>query len=236
DNANQDILYSWHIGSTLLNFGKGIVRIGSFSKKNNSDKLFLPKIKNLNSDNKLPPFSLWNNFSSSMINTINQKVELIKGDVEKNLFSGLFPFIDKANIFYTLYGSKGFNEYQVMIDENQSNEFLTDLTKLIHVEKPSLTLLFMKLFRGERKYLRFSGNGLSIILNLKHCSSTLRFLEKLDSLIISYKAIPHIIKDSRLSKNVVEQCFPDYYDFKEILKQIDPKRIYKSEVSKRLDL
>jgi len=236
DNANQDILYSWHIGSTLLNFGKGIVRIGSFSEKNNSDKLFLPKIKNLSSDNKLPPFALWNNLSSSIINTINRKVEVVKGDIEKDLFSGLFPFIDKANIFYTLYGSKGFNESQILINENQSNEFLMDLTKLIHAEKPSLTLLFMKLFKGERKYLRFSGNGLSVTLNLKHCSSTLRFLEKLDNLIISYKSIPHIIKDSRLSKNVVEQCFPGYYDFKEILKQIDPKRIYKSEVSKRLDL
>jgi len=236
DNVDQDILYSWHIGSTLLNFGKGIVRVGSFSNKNNSDELHVPEIKNLSSDNKLLPFSLWNNFSSAIINTINRKIELIKGNIEKNLFSGLFPFIDKANIFYTLYGSKGFNEYQTLISENQSGEFLRDLTKLIHSEKPPLTLLFMKLFKGERKYLRFSGNGLSITLNLKNSSPTLRFLEKLDDLVISYNAIPYIIKDSRLPKRVVEQCYQEYYDFKEILKQIDPNRIYKSEVSKRLDL
>jgi len=235
-NTDHDVLYSWHIGSTFLNFGKGIVRLGTFSKKFNSDHLVVPKIKNMNSDNKLPPFSLWNNFSSSIINSINRKLEFSKGEIKKSLFSGLFPFVDRANIFYTLYGSKGFNEYQLLIDNNHAHEFLDDLIKLIKLDNPSLTFLFMKLFENSQKYLHFSGNGVSIILNLKHCDATLTFLKKLDDLIISYNALPYIIKDSRLSKRVVEQCYPEYFDFKDILKEIDPQRIFKSELSERLDL
>ena len=236
ENSNSDVLYSWHIGSTFFNFGKGIVRTGTFSKNSNLDTYFIPEIKHMSSDNKLPPFSLWSNFSSSLINSINRKIEFSKGQIKKTLFSGLFPFIDRASIFYTLYGSKGFNEYQLLIDDNHANEFLDDLVNLIRTNNPPLTFLFMKLFKNSQKYLRFSGNGVSIILNLKHCDSTLAFLGKLDELIISYKAIPYIIKDSRLSKRVVEQCYPQYYDFQEILKEIDPKRIFKSELSERLDL
>lgn len=236
ENSNSDVLYSWHMGSTFLNFGKGIVRLGTFSKNFGLDPFFIPEIKHMSSDNHLPPFSLWNNFSSSIINSINRKIEISKGQIRKTLFSGLFPFIDKANIFYSLYGSKGFNEYQILIDNNHANEFLDDLVKLIKSENPPLTFLFMKLFKNSQKYLRFSGNGVSITLNLKHCNSTLIFLRKLDELIISYKALPYIIKDSRLSKKVVEQCYPEYYDFQEILKEIDPKRIFKSELSERLDL
>jgi decaprenylphospho-beta-D-ribofuranose 2-oxidase len=235
-NTDLDVLYSWHIGSTFLNFGKGIVRLGTFSKKFDSDDLVIPKIKNMSSDNKLLPFSLWNNFSSSIINSINRKLEFSKGEIKKTIFSGLFPFVDRANIFYTLYGSKGFNEYQLLISDNHANEFLDDLIKLIKLENPPLTFLFIKLFKNSQKYLRFSGNGVSIILNLKHCSATLTFLKKLDDLVISYNALPYIIKDSRLSKRVVEQCYSEYYDFKEILKEIDPKRIFKSELSERLDL
>jgi len=233
--SNSDVLYSWHIGSTFFNFGKGIVRIGSFSKDLQSGKV-ISSIKKLKSGNKMIPFSFWNNFSSSIINTINREIESKKGKVKKNLFSGLFPFVDRASIFYSLYGMRGFNEYQILVDHNHSNEFISELCKLIKTNKPPLTFLFMKMFRGEQKYVRFSKNGLSIILNLKHCKETLDFLNKLDELVISFNVMPYIIKDSRLSKKVVEQCYPQYHDFKEILNQIDPKRIFKSELSKRLEL
>jgi len=236
ENSDNDILYSWHIGSTFLNFGKGIVRVGKFSKKSNSDTFFIPKIKHMKSGNKLPPFSLWNNFSSSIINSINRKIESNNKQTQKNLFSGLFPFVDRANIFYTLYGSKGFNEYQLLIDDLHTEEFLNDLENLIRSDQPPLVFLFTKLFQNSQKYLNFGGKGTSIILNLKHSNSTLNFLKKVDDLIISYKALPYIIKDSRLTKNVVEQCYPEYYDFQNILNEIDPKRIFKSELSVRLDL
>ena len=61
-------------------------------------------------------------------------------------------------------------------------------------------------------------------------------LKKLDDILISYKALPYIVKDSRLTKEVVEQCYPEYHVFKEILNEIDPKRIFKSELSERLNL
>lgn len=235
NNKNQDVLYAWHIGSTFLNFGKGIVRIGTFSKKPDKFTLKIPKTKNIN-PKQLLPFSIWNNVTSSIINSINREMEGQKKNIQKEIFSGLFPFVDRESIFYSLYGKNGFNEYQLLIDEEHSNEFLNDLTLLIKSEKPSLTFLFLKLFKGKRKFLRFSGNGLSIILNLKHNNSTLNFLKKLDDLIISYKALPYLIKDSRLTKDVVEQCYPEYYEFKKILNEIDPKRIFRSELSERINL
>lgn len=163
-------------------------------------------------------------------------MEIQKNIIKKDIFSGLFPFVEKARIFYSLYGKNGFNEYQILVDDKHAEEFLKDLTSLIKSKNPSLTFLFMKLFRGHQKLLQFSGNGVSIILNLKHNNQTLNFLKNLDELVISYKALPYIIKDSRLSKNVVEQCYPEYFDFKEILKEIDPKRIFKSEISERLEI
>jgi decaprenylphospho-beta-D-ribofuranose 2-oxidase len=234
-NSDHDVLYSWHIGSTVHNFGKGIVRVGEFSEKSNIPKIEIPKIKNLYSRKKMP-FSFWNNYSSAIINSLNRKIEIQKKVVKKDIFSGLFPFVEKAGIFYSMYGKNGFNEYQILVEDKHAEEFLKDLTLLIKSKNPSLTFLFMKIFKGQQKLLQFSGNGVSVILNLKHNNSTLNFLKTLDELIISYKALPYIIKDSRLSKNVVEQCYPEYFDFKEIIKEIDPKRIFKSEISERLNI
>ena len=235
-HTSDDLLYSWNMGSTLFNFGKGIVTSGIFSDDSSSKTPQIKERKGMNSNDRLLPFSLWNTLSSPIINSINRKIQSGKNIVKKDVYSALFPFVGTARMFYGLYGSNGFNEYQVLIKKKYSVEFIDDLTKLIKSEKPSLTILAMKLFNGKQKLLHFSDDGLSIILNLKHCNSTLKFLEKLDDVVISYKALPYIVKDSRLTKEVVEQCYPEYHVFKEILNEIDPKRIFKSELSERMNL
>ena len=235
-HTSDDLLYSWNMGSTLFNFGKGIVTSGIFSDDSSSKTHQIKERKGMNSNDRLLPFSLWNTLSSPIINSINQKIQSGKNIVKKDVYSALFPFVGTARMFYGLYGSNGFNEYQVLIKKKYSVEFIDDLTKLIKSEKPSLTILAMKLFNGKQKLLHFSDEGLSIILNLKHCNSTLKFLKKLDDIVISYKALPYIVKDSRLTKEVVEQCYPEYHVFKEILNEIDPKRIFKSELSERMNL
>ena len=235
-HTSDDLLYSWNMGSTLFNFGKGIVTSGTFSDDTNSKTPQIKERKGMSSNDRLLPFSLWNTLSSPIINSINRKIQSGKNIVKKDVYSALFPFVGTARMFYGLYGSNGFNEYQVLIKKKYSVEFIDDLTKLIKSEKPSLTILVMKLFNGKQKLLHFSDEGLSIILNLKHCNSTLKFLKKLDDIVISYKALPYIVKDSRLTKEVVEQCYPEYHVFKEILNEIDPKRIFKSELSERMNL
>ena len=235
-HTSDDLLYSWNMGSTLFNFGKGIVTSGIFSDDSSSKTPQIKERKSMNSNDRLLPFSLWNTLSSPIINSINRKIQSGKNIVKKDVYSVLFPFVGTARMFYGLYGSNGFNEYQVLIKKKYSVEFIDDLTKLIKSEKPSLTILVMKLFNGKQKLLHFSDEGLSIILNLKHCNSTLKFLKKLDDIVISYKALPYIVKDSRLTKEVVEQCYPEYHVFKEILNEIDPKRIFKSELSERMNL
>ena len=235
-HTSDDLLYSWNMGSTLFNFGKGIVTSGIFSDDSSSKTPQIKERKGMNSNDRLLPFSLWNTLSSPIINSINRKIQSGKNIVKKDVYSALFPFVGTARMFYGLYGSNGFNEYQVLIKKKYSVEFIDDLTKLIKSEKPSLTILAMKLFNGKQKLLHFSDEGLSIILNLKHCNSTLKFLKKLDDIVISYKALPYIVKDSRLTKEVVEQCYPEYHVFKEILNEIDPKRIFKSELSERMNL
>jgi len=235
-HTSDDLLYSWNMGSTLFNFGKGIVTSGTFSDDTNSKTPQIKERKGMSSNDRLLPFSLWNTLSSPIINSINRKIQSGKNIVKKDVYSALFPFVGTTRMFYGLYGSNGFNEYQVLIKKKYSVEFIDDLTKLIKAEKPSLTILVMKLFNGKQKLLHFSDEGLSIILNLKHCNSTLKFLKKLDDIVISYKALPYIVKDSRLTKEVVEQCYPEYHVFKEILNEIDPKRIFKSELSERMNL
>ncbi len=123
-----------------------------------------------------------------------------------------------------------------MIPNENIKKFLDDLTGLIKDDKPNLTIIVLKPFRGDQKFLQFCGDGISVILEMKNSINNLNFLLKLDELTICHHAIPYIIKDSRLSKRIIEECYPEYTQFKEFLKKIDPDRIFKSEISQRLDL
>ena len=47
---------------------------------------------------------------------------------------------------------------------------------------------------------------------------------------------PNIIKDSRLTADVVSAAYPEYERFRLALRSFDPKRLYRSELSERLAL
>ena len=92
----------------------------------------------------------------------------------------------------------------------------------------------MKPFHGNQKYLRYSGSGITIALDFQRSPITVKALPKLDDIIISYGAIPNIIKGS--NKRIVQNCFPEYHKFIDELKKFDPKRIYKSDTSEKLGI
>ena len=122
---------------------------------------------------------------------------------EKNIFNSFFPLTGFAKWFLVLYGKQGFREYQILISRKNIREFVSDLTGLIKKEKPNLNIVSVKPFRGKQKFLQFCGDGLSIVLDFPNSSSTSQFLPKIDDLVMSYPALPNIIKDSRLPKPIM---------------------------------
>ena len=70
---------------------------------------------------------------------------------KKDVFTAFFPFVGIARRFYGMYGSNGFNEYQILIKKSNSVEFVEKVNELIKSENPSLTVMIMKLFRGKQR-------------------------------------------------------------------------------------
>lgn len=233
NDSNSDILYGWHNGS-IKNFGSGVVITGTFSKGFTNNNLIIPK--NLPIKKNRFPTSFWGKTTTSIFFSAYRYMQLRHKKVEKNIFNVFFPLTGIAQWFHILYGKKGFREYQILVSKNNIRDFIHDISKLISKEKPDLSIISLKPFRGNQKFLQFCKDGTSIVLEFPNSFSTNQFLSKIDELVISYKAIPNIIKDSRLPKNVVQECYPEYNEFKNILKKIDPDRIFKSHVSQQLGL
>jgi decaprenylphospho-beta-D-ribofuranose 2-oxidase len=233
-NTDADVIYAWHNGSTFKNFGHGIVTIGKFGEK--FEKNELTAFKKTSVKKIQIPFSFWGKISSSIIFSVFQKMELTHKSKEKNVFDVFFPLTGITQWFHILYGKKGFREYQMLILKENVKEFVQDLGDLIQKEKPNINIISIKPFSGEQKFLQFCGEGYSIVLECPNSDETIAFFKKMDDLVITHKGIPNIIKDSRLTKSVIEKCYPQYDEFIKILMKIDPNRIFKSQCSQQSGL
>ena len=237
NNLDADFISSWHDGSpSKKNFGKGVGYKGVFANDFKSNELIIPKKKALTPSSRARlPFSIWNKTTAAMTYSVYRKREIAGPKTyDKNIFDSMFPFGGNAKSFHVFFGKNGFVEYQILVPFNKVEEFVNDVTKLIKTEKPPLIVIFMKPFHGNQKYLRYSGSGITIALDFQRSPITVKALSKLDDIIISYGAIPNIIKGS--SKRIVQNCFPEYHKFIDELKKFDPKRIYKSDTSEKLGI
>lgn len=233
-NSDAEILYGWHNGSTFMNFERGIVQVGKFAEEFRSKKITIPK----NSVMKKTqiPMSFWGKFTISLFNSMYRNIESSNNKTEKNIFDSFFPFTTAAQWFYVLFGKSGFRECQILVAKNNVKDFIHELTTLIKKQRPDLHLMGLKPFRGNQRFLQYCRDGLSITLDFKNTASTSQFLPKIDELVMSYGAIPYIIKDSRLPKTVVEKCYLEYNQFRNIIKKTDPDRVFRSYVSQQLGL
>ena len=135
-----------------------------------------------------------------------------------------------------MFGKKGFIETQILVKNSKIEEFLEEFESIFNIHKPSITLYSIKNISGKQKYLRFEDNRICLTFDFINNKKNIEFINLLDNLCIKYKALPSIIKDSRLSASTVNLCYEFANDFRDDLKKFDPKRVYKSELSERLNI
>ncbi len=90
--------------------------------------------------------------------------------------------------------------------------------------------------KGRQEFLRFEDNKMCVTFDFINNNKNFLFMSEIDKICVKLKITPSIIKDSRLSKKVVEQCYPEYFRFRDLLNSYDKRRIYKSEISQRLEI
>ncbi|MBX9690247.1 MAG: FAD-binding oxidoreductase [Candidatus Obscuribacterales bacterium] len=238
--AASDFVLSWH-DFTLKgkDFGRGFIQEGRFiagdsvlaaSKKAAEQSLDAESRGNL-------PIKVFNPLTIKMMNLLYGSRCGKSGSIFKmSLFDSIFPIQNSKELYFKFFGASGFHEFQAVLPEETFLEYMNGIRNYLLKHPVSITLASSKLFAGKQDLLRFSANGICFALNFERNSESPKFLAFLDKLLLECRGIPNIIKDSRLSKEIVSQAYPEYELFRSALRDFDPKRIYKSELSERLAL
>jgi decaprenylphospho-beta-D-ribofuranose 2-oxidase len=230
--------YTWHDGTPSgRRFGRGFVFVGTIPPgPPPAGRVTRPYRRLTSASRARLPASLWGRRTAPLLTAGFRHLESLKPARRGlPLFDAMFPLARRGE-YFRLFGRQGLAEVQLLVPLEAAGEFLAELTRqVLRAQAPAL-MVSLKLFRGTSRLLRFEGDGVCVTLDLVRSRPALAFLQVLDELTVAAGALPHIIKDSRLPGPVVRKCYPEYERFRERLHVHDPARLFRSELSRRLDL
>jgi decaprenylphospho-beta-D-ribofuranose 2-oxidase len=233
-SESREVIYSWNnLNLSGQGFGRGFVYTEEFVSGNepwDQDTMTLTPDKSF----RLPIPLLNHTTSKIMCRIYGFKEKLMPRQQVLGLIPGSFPISGKE-IYFRLFGPKGFREYQCLIPFEMFTDFAWECEKGITAFHLGVSLGSLKIFKSEPRYLNFSGKGICLTLDFPRNSSTDKAVEYLDSLVIQAKGIVNLSKDSRITAETAHKMFTKYEDFWSKVRHWDQNSRCQSELRKRLE-
>ena len=232
-----DFVYSWHdLLARGPRFGRGFLEVSRFSESELPEEPQRTASSLSAAGRRRLQLPLFQRSSAKLVNLVHaQRQGRRAGSETEDPFTFQFPVRDREIYFY-LFGKRGFGEHQVVIPTQAFPAWSERLEHKLRSVRVPITLGSGKLFAGPQQLLRFSGEGVCFAINVARTPAATAFLSFLDDLAVDVGARPNIVKDSRLSRTVVEATYPEYDRFRAARREFDPDATYRSELSERLAL
>lgn len=224
------------------NFGRSILMLGEHATKSDlTDKYSKRILQPHNSQQKLSvPFNfpsfILNPFSVKSFNFLyyNKQFKRIKEGLVH--YDPYFYPLDSILDWNKIYGKKGFIQYQFVLPHETSYKGLTEILNQISHYNAGSFLAVLKLFGKGNPYLSFPHPGYTLALDFPMTKNLFKILSKLDQIVNDHGGRVYLIKDARLSPEMVTSGYPELESFKTIVKKYNPNGLFKSNLSERLGI
>lgn len=232
---SHDFLYSWNDLSRFdSRLGQGFVVAGLLAQ--HDEELPQPRRSGWIDPNRWKlPLPLLNRLTLPLANRIYATLNRGERERVSDIEAGLFPWLTKT-FYFESFGRTGVIEPQILVPDETAPSMVAEFESLVRRHRQPFAVASFKLFRGERKLLRFDGSGVSFSLQIPATRGTRALCEELDGIATAHGAITNLIKDSRLSRTTARAQYPQFDLFAERLRAMDPKRVFSTAVSERLGL
>lgn len=181
------------------------------------------------------PSGSLNSLTVKAFNGLYYSMSKLKGNGLVHLDPFFYP-LDSVNNWNRIYGKKGFLQYQFVLPFDKSFDGMTEVLQAIAKEGRGSFLAVLKLFGRQDSLISFPMEGYTLALDFPIMPGLMKFLNKLDEIVLKYDGRFYFTKDSRLKPDVFKQGYPKLNDFLEIKAKYDPNNLFASAQSKRLEL
>jgi decaprenylphospho-beta-D-ribofuranose 2-oxidase len=137
----------------------------------------------------------------------------------------------------TVCGPLGYT-IQLTFPRSAAAESITEMIGLIQASPCCPAKLIMRVHRSDDYLISFAEDGYSFNIELhpkqRHVKRMNRFVDELVECVIRYGGKIHLAKDQVLNRDQFQRLFPNYAEFLQIKRRVDPDELFQSDLYRRL--
>jgi len=212
--------------------GRGILEEGEY--RENASPVALGKPRSIPRD--APKFLL----SSPIVRLFNtayfKRVPVNGRRHDRSLQDFFFP-LDRIYDWNRLYGKPGFHQFQCVVPEGNARESLGRMMERISGSGLASPLAVLKrLGEGRGGMMSFPMAGYTLAIDFPNRSKTAALLSELEEITLSAGGRLYFAKDALMRRDSVAAMYDEAQDFARIANEVDPDRIFETDLVRRLDL
>ena len=233
-SENNEYAVAWLDLLSERHPGRGIVKSAHLDKNRNLERGRVDT-KSINFPLS-PSVNFINRPMCSIHNSLKYGSSLItRGTAITPISDFLFP-LDRVNNWKNLYGRAGFLQWQFVVPDEEAlllENIIKDIgnTDLL----PSLAVL-KRCGKESRSYLSFCRPGWTLAIDFPSNAKARDLLVGFDKRIAEVGGRVYLAKDSCLDADLIHKMYPKLDKWKSIRRYFDPKNVWQSDFSRRLNL
>jgi len=157
------------------------------------------------------------------------------GELQK--ISTFFHPLDGVPHWNRVYGRGGFVQYQFVVGYGQEEALRRIVQRISERRCPSFLAVLKRFGDSDPGWLSFPVPGWTLALDIPANLAGLGgFLDELDEEVAQAGGRVYLAKDSRLRPELLGAMYPRLEEFRALRAELDPRRVFTSDLSRRLDL
>ncbi|HYK68913.1 MAG TPA: FAD-binding oxidoreductase [Streptosporangiaceae bacterium] len=222
--------------------GRAVITSGDFASladlpaAQQRDPLEFRPVALLRAPRACPP-GLMNRYTIALFNEAWYRKAPRRRDAEIQTISAFFHPLDGIRNWNTVYGPRGFRQYQFVVPFGAEQTLRSSLEKISQAGAPSFVTVLKRFGPADDGYLSFPTAGWTLALDFPAGTPGLdSLLDGLDEDVIAAGGRVYLAKDSRVSPDALEAMYPRLAEFRALRTDIDPAGLLVSDLSRRLSL